>query len=166
MATRKWCSKDVKAAIASAASSLGYSKLKKEQEEALLKFVGDKDSGQDAFVVLPTGHGKSLCYACIPATFDTLCGVEKRSIVVVVTPLIALMKDQVAIFTSKGVSATYVGCESEMEQAIMQGSYQLIFISPESLLGSRRWCQNLQKEPFVSNLVAFVVEEAHCVKKW
>ena len=108
-------------------------------------------------------------YACLPATFDALCGVEKRSIVVVVSPLIALMKDQVASFTSKGVSATYVGCESvtsEMEQAIMQGSYQLIFISPESLLGSRRWCHNLQKEPFVSNLVAFVIDEAHCVKKW
>ena len=107
----------------------------------LLKFAGDEYSGQGVFVVLPTGYGKSLCYACIPTTFDTLCGVNKHSIVVVVvvTPLIALMKDQVAIFTSEGVSATYVGCEtvtSKMEQAIMQGSYQLILISLESSLGS------------------------------
>ena len=107
MATQKWCSKHVKPAIAGAASSLGYSKLKKEQEEVLLSLLV---TGRDVFVVLLTGHGKSLCYACIPATFDTLCGVEKRSIVVVVTPLIALMKDQVAIFTAKGVSATYKLC--------------------------------------------------------
>ena len=56
MATRKWSTKDAKAAITSAAARLGYSNLKREQEEVLLKFVGDGDSGQDVFVVLPTGY--------------------------------------------------------------------------------------------------------------
>lgn len=73
-----------------AARKLGYDELKSQQLKALMEFV----RGQDVFVVLPTGYGKSLIYACMPCVFDTLHGTH-NSMVVVVTPLTAIMKDQV-----------------------------------------------------------------------
>ena len=78
-----------------AAVRLGYPLgLKKEQLEVVVKFL----SGRDVFAVLPTGFGKSLCYACLPFTFEELeLGGEERPIVVVVTPLTAIMKDQVNV---------------------------------------------------------------------
>ena len=68
--------------------------LKPEQEAALLSFLG----GRDVFVSLPTGYGKSLSYAALPAAFDSLRNAPSKSIILVVSPLIALMKDQVATY--------------------------------------------------------------------
>lgn len=70
--------------------SLGYSFLKKEQKDIILDFI----LGNDVFAVLPTGFGKSLCYACLPRVFDRLLGTT-NSVVIVLTPLTAIMKDQV-----------------------------------------------------------------------
>lgn len=80
------------AACLKAARALGYEKLKKEQLEVVCSFI----AGNDVFVALPTGFGKSLCYAILPSVFDTLFS-SQGSIVVVVTPLTAIMKDQVLI---------------------------------------------------------------------
>ena len=90
--------------IRAAAASLGYPALKPEQEEAITQFL----MGRDVFVALPTGYGKSLCYCCLPRVFDRVRSVEEQSIVVVVSPLTALMKDQVAVCHSKGLTAGYV----------------------------------------------------------
>jgi len=73
------------------ASQLGYPSLKPLQLEVIMNFI----SGRDVFAVLPTGFGKSLCYACLPGVFDNLSGKPGASIVLVVTPLLAIMKDQV-----------------------------------------------------------------------
>ena len=76
-----------------AAIKLGYAMgMKKEQLEVVLAFL----SGNDVFAVLPTGFGKSLCYACLPFAFELLGETEEGPIVVVVTPLTAIMKDQVS----------------------------------------------------------------------
>ena len=77
---------------------------------------------KDAFVSLPTGAGKSLCFAVLPYLFDLLksrvssvgeLAAEERSIIVVVSPLISLMKDQVAKFSERGLACTLVGGEQE-----------------------------------------------------
>ena len=86
----------LKEIAASAAASLGYLSLKAEQELAIVSFL----EGNDVFVAFPTG---SLCYAALPHCFDELSRADAqstRSIVVVVSPLIALMKDQVATYTT------------------------------------------------------------------
>ena len=83
---------DLEAIVSSAVAELGYDSVKPEQKAALLAFL----RGRDVFVSLPTGYGKSLCYAALPAAFDSLRISPSQSIVVVVSPLIALMKDQVA----------------------------------------------------------------------
>ena len=71
--------------------------------------------GRDVFVALPTGYGKSLCYCCLPRVVDLVRSVEKQSIVVVVSPLITLMKDQVAAYHSKGLTAGYVIADAGYE---------------------------------------------------
>ena len=79
-----------------AAFRLGYPTLREHQLEAVVSFV----LGSDVFVVLPTGYGKSLCFACLPFVFDLLEGSSSArvpSIVIVATPLVALMKDQVSV---------------------------------------------------------------------
>ena len=79
--------------------------------------------------------------------------------------MIALMKDQVERLKSKGVKAVYGGDQCEME-LVFEGRYQIIFLSPESLLTSSKWRDVLMSDMYQRNLVAVVVDEAHCVKKW
>ena len=84
---------EVKAAARQSAADLGYSLLKPLQEEVVVQFA----TGHDVFAVLPTGFGKSLCYACLPSTFDKLRqATPGSSFALVVTPLIAIMQDQIA----------------------------------------------------------------------
>ena len=157
-------SEDLKVIVLDAARSLGYVSLKNEQETALLAFL----RGYDVFVSLPTGYGKSLCYAALPAAFDKLKTGRSKSIVIAVSPLIALMKDQVSALSAKGLAVGCVTSESsdtELAQ-VRNGHYQLVFFSPEALLGVRRWRQMLQGELYSQRIAAFVVDEAHCVKKW
>lgn len=87
--------------------------LKEEQREALRVFLG----GKDVFVALPTGFGKSLCFALIPVVFDVLRGSEgdRRSIALVVFPLTSLMMEQREKFKTSGVSAEFVG---ELQQDV------------------------------------------------
>lgn len=79
-----------------AAKKLGYESVKAEQMQVMSKFV----EGNDVFAILPTGFGKSLCYLCLPIVFDMLQDHPSQkdlSIIVIVTPLTALIKDQVII---------------------------------------------------------------------
>ena len=83
----------MEAQVTLAASKLGYSSLRKEQMKAITFFA----SGNDVFVSLPTGFGKTLCYSVLPVLFDLLRGHSvPTSIVVVVSTLVALMQDQVS----------------------------------------------------------------------
>ena len=79
---------DVVRASTTAAKRLGYDSLKDKQMDVIISVV----KGEDVFGVLPTGYGKSLCYACV---FHNLYSIEKPSIVIVVSPLTAIMVDQV-----------------------------------------------------------------------
>ena len=126
-------------------------------------------AGSDVFVCLPTGSGKSLCYCLLPKVFDFLrhATAETSCIVVIVSPLIALMQNQVRAMTERKVSAVYAGnADDKLEADICSGKYQLVFISPESLLVESRWRDMLQSPIYCERLVGLIVDEAHCVKKW
>ena len=157
---------ELKGIVSSAVGALGYDSIKPEQEIALLSFL----RGHDVFVSLPTGYGKSLCYAALPAAFDKLLKTTSpsTSIVIAISPLIALMKDQVASLSKKGLAVGCITQESSDEERakVKDGQYQLVLFSPEALLSVRRWRDLLQGESYSSRIVAFVVDEAHCVKKW
>ena len=81
----------IHAAADRAVQQLGYQSIKSEQLRVVVGVV----EGRDVFAVLPTGYGKSLCYACLPLVFDQLQPSGDASIVLVVTPLTAIMEDQV-----------------------------------------------------------------------
>ena len=112
--------------VLTAAKSLGYSTLKPEQHEAVVKFA----SGRDVFVSLPTGHGKSLCYILLPPVFDSLRGVEAKSVVLVVSPLVGLMRDQVTSINKLGMSAMCLhDCNPAEKEKIKQGLVQVLLQS-------------------------------------
>ena len=92
---------------------LGYKSLKEEQKKIITSFI----QGSDVFGVLPTGYGKSLCYACLPNVFDRLQG-SRHSIIVVIT---AIMKDQV----STKLYIIYCSCSTNLSSST-QGCYNYI----------------------------------------
>jgi ATP-dependent DNA helicase RecQ len=133
----------------------GYSELRPLQAEAIYAGLQQRDS----LVVMPTGAGKSLCYQ-VPAA---LIG----STDIVVSPLIALMKDQVDGLRQCGypAAAIYSGMNPEemrrIEAQIVAGAYRLVFVAPERLL-TPRFLQVAE----LARIRAFAVDEAHCISHW
>ena len=131
--------RQVSLAIDNAAARLGYHSIKRKQRTAIETFVAD---GKDVFVSLPTSYGKSLCYTLLPWVFDELLRKENSSIVLCLSPLTSLMIDQREKFTANGLTAEFVGGVQDdpgVLEKIRKGCYQLVYISPESLLGDNCW---------------------------
>ena len=133
----------------------GYDSFRGEQA-AIIDQVA---SGEDAVVLMPTGGGKSLCYQ-IPALLREGTGI-------VVSPLIALMADQVAALEAVGIRAAYLNSTLEMheaqavEQQLLAGELDLLYMAPERLVLPRT-VQLLQR----AQLALFAIDEAHCVSQW
>ena len=115
--------------------------------------------GRDVFALLPTGGGKSLCFQ-LPALL-------RNGLTVVVSPLIALMKDQVDQLQTAGVAATFLNSTLEVGEArarlrrLHQREYCLLYAAPERLLLDD-WKDNLR----AWNVRALVIDEAHCISEW
>jgi ATP-dependent DNA helicase RecQ len=133
----------------------GYPSFRSPQDEIIQTVI----DGGDALVLMPTGGGKSLCYQ-IPALVRPGCAI-------VVSPLIALMQDQVSALQQLGVRASYLNStqlaetSAEVEQALLSGEIDLLYIAPERLNQSRMF--NLLQR---SRLSLFAIDEAHCVSQW
>jgi ATP-dependent DNA helicase RecQ len=133
----------------------GFSSLRPLQREVMEAILG----GRDSLLVIPTGGGKSLCYQAPAILLDGLT--------VVVSPLLALMKDQVDALRSVGVAAaawnsmTTTAGQREIERTLADASLRLLFVSPERL-ASTSFRGLLQK----SRVRAFAIDEAHCISHW
>ena len=122
--------------------------------------------GKDVFVNLPTGFGKSLIFQSFPLVVDSLrlergrCTVE-HSIVVVVSPLVSLMKDQVNYLRDKGIKATFLS-EEQLDEfvkdSVEKEEYQIIYGSPETFLALTRWRKMLSNPIYRRNLCLLAVE--------
>ncbi len=116
-------------------------------------------TGRDAMGIMPTGGGKSLCYQ-IPA-------LQLKGITIVVSPLISLMKDQVAALRENGVGAVFLNSSLNMEQfqaacrEIRQSACKLVYVAPERL-ESKRFLDFVQK----LDIAMVAVDEAHCISQW
>ena len=133
----------------------GYAEFRGQQEEVVRHTVG----GGDSLVLMPTGGGKSLCYQ-IPSIVRDGTGV-------VVSPLIALMRDQVESLQQAGVRAACLNSSLpyrevlQVESALRAGRLDLLYVAPERLLGDRTF-ELLSDVP----LALFAIDEAHCVSQW
>ncbi len=133
----------------------GYSSFRGEQREIVTHVA----TGNDALVLMPTGGGKSLCFQ-IPALL-------RDGIGVVVSPLIALMQDQVAALEEAGVRAAALNSSmawpqvQAVERSVRRGELDLLYVAPERLLTER--CLELLG---ATSLALFAIDEAHCVSQW
>jgi ATP-dependent DNA helicase RecQ len=133
----------------------GFTSFRPLQEE----IIRDALAGKDVFAVLPTGGGKSLCFQ-LPA-------LVRPGLTVVISPLIALMKDQVDALQAAGVAATFLNSSLASNDSrsrlrgLHNGEYRLLYVAPERLMLSgfledlKRWHVNL-----------FAIDEAHCISEW
>ncbi len=132
-----------------------YDSFREGQEEIIMSIL----NGDNTLAVMPTGGGKSICYQ-LPA-------IVKPGTCIVISPLIALMKDQVDTLNNKGISATYINSSLSYQelnhrlQKAEAGAYSLIYVAPE----------RLESKLFISLLssmeVSFIaVDEAHCISEW
>src|SRR5882757_3685537 len=135
--------------------TFGYDSFRPLQEE----IIADALAGRDVFALLPTGGGKSLCFQ-LPALL-------REGLTVVVSPLIALMKDQVDALTATGVAATFLnstldgpGARSRL-RGLHQGEFRLLYAAPERLM-LPFFLEDLQKW----NVSLLAVDEAHCISEW
>ncbi|PID41913.1 MAG: DNA helicase RecQ [Proteobacteria bacterium] len=136
-------------------SQFGFSDFRPPQDEVVETVL----SGRDAFVLMPTGGGKSLCYQ-IPA-------IVRQGVGIVVSPLIALMQDQVSSLAQLGVRAACINSSRsaaenyQVEQQAMNGLIDLIYIAPERLVLPHclDWLSRCQ-------VSLFAIDEAHCVSQW
>jgi ATP-dependent DNA helicase RecQ len=141
----------------------GYDAFRGPQQ-AIIDHVA---AGGDALVLMPTGGGKSLCYQ-IPAIARQRAG---QGITVVVSPLIALMHDQVGALHEAGVSAAFLNSTltseeaSDIERRLLRGEITLLYAAPERVTTSRFLAQmdSLQERGLLS---LFAIDEAHCVSQW
>ncbi|MBL9185868.1 MAG: DNA helicase RecQ [Opitutaceae bacterium] len=135
--------------------TFGYSTFRPLQREICEATL----AGKDVFALLPTGGGKSLCFQ-LPA-------LVRDGLTVVVSPLIALMKDQVDQLQASGVAATFLNSTLDADEArsrlsgLHRGQYRLLYAAPERLM-LEGWDENLKKW----NVACLAIDEAHCVSEW
>jgi len=137
----------------------GYSQFRGEQH-AIVEHVA---SGGDALVLMPTGGGKSLCYQ-LPALLRPGVGI-------VISPLIALMQDQVSALLQLGVRAAFLNSSMDadssrkVQQQLLQGELDLLYVAPERLL-NENFLGLLRRLETASGVALFAIDEAHCVSQW
>jgi len=133
----------------------GFTSFRPLQEE----IIRDSLAGRDVFALLPTGGGKSLCFQ-LPA-------LARDGLTVVVSPLIALMKDQVDALQASGIAATFLNSSLAADESrkrlrgLHQGEYRLLYAAPERMMLSG-FLEDLQRW----NVRLIAVDEAHCISEW
>lgn len=133
----------------------GYSSFRDGQEELIDSIL----EGNDVFGIMPTGAGKSICYQVPALMFD--------GITLVISPLISLMKDQVAALNQAGIYAAYLNSSLTQGQYFKaldyarKGKYKIIYVAPERLL-----TESFLEFAIHANFSFVSVDEAHCVSQW
>ena len=131
-------------------------------------------NGKDVLMWLPTGFGKSICYELLPFVIDhkrgkCVTGLGSSSVILVISPLVSLMVDQVTSLRMRGVKAGILSGHSSINdeltvRATTINSYSLLFSAPEAIVGVDKWREALLS--ITDCVVAIAVDEAHCVSKW
>ncbi|MGB2924092.1 MAG: RecQ family ATP-dependent DNA helicase, partial [Limnothrix sp.] len=135
----------------------GYETFRPPQDQTILSLL----SGQDALIVMPTGSGKSICFQ-LPAILQT-------GLTLVVSPLVALMENQVEELRAKNLAAQLLHNQVPKSQrrqtlaALERGELRLLYLSPETLLSPPVWQRLVQPQLKINGLI---LDEAHCLVQW
>ena len=138
----------------------GFDRFRAGQESV----VRDALAGRDVLALMPTGGGKSLCFQ-LPALLQT-------GVTLVVSPLIALMQDQVRLLRDNDIAASFINSSLEPGElsrrtaAMVRGEYKLLYLAPERLLLTEFLDGPLRSLREGAGINAFVIDEAHCVSEW
>src|SRR5216117_2367719 len=133
----------------------GYDQFRPLQEE----IISDSLAGRDVFVLMPTGGGKSLCFQ-LPALM-------RDGLIIVVSPLISLMKDQVDALQASGIAATFLNSTLDRQEAIARwrglhrGEYRMLYVAPERLM-----LDTFLEKALNWNIAQIAIDEAHCISEW
>ncbi|WP_333780754.1 DEAD/DEAH box helicase [Tenacibaculum pacificus] len=139
--------------LAKLKTNFGYDSFRLQQKAIIENVLAKKDT----LVIMPTGGGKSICFQ-LPALFF-------EGITLVISPLIALMKDQVDSLKANGIPATYYNSSQSSEEqkavfdAVINKKVKLLYVAPESLA----LLQNLLNQQYIS---CVAIDEAHCISSW
>ena len=136
-----------------------------EQENALREFLG----GQNIFLNLLTGYGKSLIFQCLPIAADALFETPRgSSVLIVISPLRSLMEDQIRHVNNMGVPSIAITDKEDVEiiQQVMNGNYVLVYGSSECLLSTGSWRSIFDCQSFKEMLIGVAIDEAHCITQW
>jgi ATP-dependent DNA helicase RecQ len=142
-------------ALAALRKFFGFEEFREGQREVVESVL----AGHDTVVVMPTGGGKSLCFQ-LPALM-------KEGVTVVVSPLIALMKDQVDALHARGLPATFINSSLDFEEqkeriaGVRRGDFKLLYVAPERFR-SGHFVETLRR----AEISLFAVDEAHCISQW
>jgi ATP-dependent DNA helicase RecQ len=141
--------------LAALKKHFGYDQFRPLQKE----IIEDALAGQDVFVLMPTGGGKSLCFQ-LPALM-------RNGLTIVVSPLIALMKDQVDALQTSGIPATYLNSTLDREDAkarwrgLHRGEFRMLYVAPERLM-----LDTFLERALNWDIAQFAIDEAHCISEW
>ena len=140
-------------------NTYGYADFRFNQQD----IIGSLLQGRDVLALMPTGGGKSLCYQ-IPA-------LVRDGVGIVVSPLIALMQDQVDALQQLGIRAAFLnstldyGTVLQLERELLDGEIDLLYVAPERLLGEKMLSLLMRLQTSVG-IALFAIDEAHCVSQW
>jgi ATP-dependent DNA helicase RecQ len=138
----------------------GFDSFRPGQQEVVCDIL----RGRDLLAIMPTGGGKSLCFQ-LPALLSP-------GVCIVVSPLIALMQDQVRLLQDNGIEATFINSSLERAEVsrrlarLDRGEIKLLYVAPERLLQSEFLCDVLPRLDSARGISSLVVDEAHCVSDW
>src|SRR3954468_15238231 len=133
----------------------GYDAFRPLQRE----IVEDALAGRDVFALMPTGGGKSLCFQ-LPALL-------REGLTIVISPLMALMKDQVDALQASGIAATFLNSTLGAEDAkarwrgLHRGQYRMLYVAPERLM-----LEGFLEKALNWNIAQIAIDEAHCISEW
>ena len=136
-------------------NTFGYSEFRQYQQDIIDQVI----SGKDAVVLMPTGGGKSLCYQ-IPS-------MAREGVGIIVSPLIALMQDQVVALKQLGVNVAFLNSTldatsaNDIKQQLLRGELDMLYVAPERLM-TGRFLNLLENAP----ISLFAIDEAHCISEW
>jgi len=151
---------DLSSSFSKVCEQFKFSELNKHQKEAIIS-AGLKK--KDVFVSLPTDFGKSVIFQAVPMVFDGFTG-ESGHIVIVVSPLLSLIKDQTERLRQVGISCVSLSdVSTQGDIDLVEGFYSVVYATTESLLQNERWRRMLSSNLYQEKVCAIAVDDAHVI---